>query len=96
VSQSVIKKIFLFIPAVLGWILHAPLYYPLKRFAWKRAAHNDHYDSVLVGLLFVLYPIYLLLISLLVNWLVWNWYGWLVFIVLPFCAWSYVQVKKQF
>lgn len=93
--QSLIKKILLFIPAILGWLLHVLLYYPLKRFAWKRAAHNDHYDSVLMGLLFVLYPIYLLLISLLAGWFI-GWYAVLVFVALPFCAWSYVQVKNQF
>ena len=95
VAQPVVKKTLLLIPALLGWLLHCPLYLPLKRFAWKRFAKDDHYDSVLVGLLFLLYPSYLLLISLLVNWFI-CWYGWLAFIVLPFCAWSYVQVKKQF
>ena len=95
VPQSTIKKIFLFIPAIAGWLLHVPLYYPLKRFAWKNAAHNDHYDSVLVGLLFVLYPIYLLLTSLLAGWFI-GWYAALMFIALPFCAWSYTQVKSQF
>ncbi len=95
VQQSSIKKILLFIPAILGWLLHFPLYYPLQRFAWKKASHIDHYDSVLVGLLFILYPIYLLLISLLVGWFI-GWYAALVFAVLPFCAWSYVQVKSQF
>lgn len=95
VPQSKIKKIFLLIPAILGWLVHAPLYYPIKRFAWKKAAPYDHYDSVTAGLLFLLYPVYLLLICLLAGWLI-GWYAALVFIVLPFCAWSYVQVKKQF
>ncbi len=95
VPQSIIKKIFLFIPAVLGWLLHFPLYYPIKKFARKKFAHDDHYDSVVVGLSFVLYPIYLLLIASLVYWVI-GWYAAFVFIVLPFCAWSYAQVKRQF
>lgn len=95
IHQPLIKKILLFIPAILGWLFHFPLYYPLKRFTWKRAAQNDHFDSVLVGLLFVLYPIYLLLISLFAGWFI-GWYAAFIFIVLPFCASSYVQVKKQF
>ena len=96
VKDSAIKKILLLLPATLGWLVHAPLYLPIKNFARKKFAHDDHYDSVVVGLLFLLYPFYVLLISLLVNWVIGDWYGWLLFIVLPFCAWSYVQVKKQF
>ena len=95
VRQSTIKKILLFIPAMFGWLLNAPLYYPIKNFARTKFAHDDHYDSVVVGLLFLSYPFYLLLIGLLAGWFI-GWYAAFVFIVLPFCAWSYVQVKKQF
>ena len=96
VEQPLIKKILLFIPAILGWLIHAPLYLPIKNFAWKRAAHNDHFDSVVVGMLFILYPFYLLLLSLLLFLFAGYWYWLLVFVVLPFCAWSYVQLKHQF
>lgn len=95
VPQHELKKILLFMPAILGWLFHAPLYYPIKRFAWKNVAHNDHYDSMVVGLLFILYPVYMLLVSLLAGWF-FGWYAMFVFIVLPFCAWSFTQVKKQF
>ncbi len=94
--QPVIKKILLLIPAILGWLFHFPLYYPLKKVSWKRAAHNDHFDSVLVGLLFVLYPFYLLLAGLLIFIFFGSWYWVSVFLVLPFFAWSYVQLKRQF
>ena len=96
VAQSPLKKTVLFIPAALGWVFHFALYLPLKKFTWKKAAHNDHFDSVLVGILFVLYPIYLALISLLVFLFAGNWYWLLVFPLLPFCAWCYVQLKGQF
>ncbi len=96
VPQSFLKKILLFIPAVIGWITSAPLYYPIKKFTSVKASHNDHYDSVMVGLLFILYPIYLLLIALLLFWLIGSWYWLAVFVVLPFCAWSCVQLKNQF
>ncbi len=96
VPQPVMKQVILFIPAVLGWLIHFPLYFPLKNFAWKKAAHIDHYDSVMIGLLFILYPLYLLLIGLLVYLFSSQWYSLLVFAVLPFCACSYVQLKRQF
>lgn len=96
VKQALLKKILLFIPALIGFLVHAPLYIPLQKLSWRTSKHVDHYDSVLVGLLFILYPIYLFTIFLLVgqltNWLV----GVAVFILLPFSAWSFVQLKKQF
>lgn len=69
VPVSSVKKALLFLPAIVGYLLHFPLYWPVQRFSWSKASHNDHYDSVMVGLLFVLYPFYLLLIMLLL----WRW-----------------------
>lgn len=96
IDRPVIKKVILFFPAVAGYILHAPLYIPIQKFAAAKGGHNDHYDSLMVGLLFILYPIYLLLISLFVYSFTGNCWWLSLFILLPFCAWSYVQVKKQF
>jgi len=96
VKQSGFKKIILLLPAVTGYIIHAPLYLPVKKFASIKGGHNDHYDSLMVGLLFILYPLYLLLAGLLVYWFIGGYWWPGVFIILPFCAWSFVQVKKQF
>jgi 1-acyl-sn-glycerol-3-phosphate acyltransferase len=93
VTLSSIKKIFLFIPSLLGWLLHAPLYYPLKKFAWIKTNHKDHFDSMLVGFLFIAYPFYLLVISLLVYLFIGGWWWLSVFIVPPFFAWSCLQLK---
>jgi hypothetical protein len=38
-----------------GWILHAPLYYPLKKTVLKKTNSTDHYDSLIVALLFLAY-----------------------------------------
>jgi 1-acyl-sn-glycerol-3-phosphate acyltransferase len=96
VEQSLLKKIILALPAAAGWLFHFPLYYPIKKFAWSRVKDNDHYDSVMVGLLFILYPFYLLLAGLILHIFICGWWWLLVFIALPFCAWSYVQLKHQF
>lgn len=89
-------KILLVVPAILGYITHLPLYFPVKKIAAKTSLNNDHYDSILVGILFLFYPLYLLIISLLVHWFVPGIYWWIVFIILPFCAWACLQLKKQF
>jgi 1-acyl-sn-glycerol-3-phosphate acyltransferase len=96
VDVPAIKKILLLVPAALGWLLHAPLYLPLKRFAYKRAAHNDHFDSVMTGLLFLLYPLYLLLITIAAVLITHSLYAFLLLLLMPFCAWAYSQVKHQF
>jgi 1-acyl-sn-glycerol-3-phosphate acyltransferase len=96
IKISSLKKMLLFVPALCAYILHAPLYIPVQKFAFKKFGKIDHYDSVVVGLLFLLYPVYLLLIAFIVF-LIWGSYWWLAsFFLLPFMAWSYVTLKKQF
>jgi 1-acyl-sn-glycerol-3-phosphate acyltransferase len=94
VPQPLWKKGFLLLPALAGWLLHAPLYYPVKAITQKYF-DNDHFDSVCVSLLLLLYPIYLLLLGLMALYT----YDWqimlLLIILLPFTAWACVQLKNQ-
>lgn len=96
VHISTLNRIFLFIPALLGYIVHWPLYFPLQKYSSKMAYHNDHYDSVLVGVLFLSYPFYLIIIAVSAYIIFGGWWWLITFILFPFCAWSYVQLKKQF
>ena len=92
---SVLKRILFFIPACCGYILNAPLYLPIQKFAYKKFGRIDHYNSVLVGMLFLCYPFYLTVISLLVYFLFGSWWCMSVFLLVPFTAWSLVQLKHQ-
>lgn len=83
------------LPAFVGFLLHFPLYLPLKWFTWTKTRTNDHYDSVLTGLLIFTYPIYLLLISILAYAWLKSFYIILIPLSFPLLAWSYVQVKPQ-
>jgi 1-acyl-sn-glycerol-3-phosphate acyltransferase len=94
-KPSLFAKIILFIPALMGFLIHAPLYLPIKTFTYKRTWNNDHYDSVLVSLLLFSYPLYLVLITFLALFLTHNFYFLFLILVLPFTAWAYVQVKPQ-
>ena len=96
VPISTLKKTLLFLPAVLGWIIHAPLYYPLKKIIWLKTVHHDHFDSIMTGTLFFVYPFYLLAVALLCCWLIGGYWWITAFLLLPFFAWSYVQLKAQF
>lgn len=55
---SYMMKIALAIPALLGWCLHAPLYFPIRALVAVTSRYNDHFDSIVVGLLLLLYPFY--------------------------------------
>ncbi len=63
-KSSLLKKIVLFIPAIVGFILNAPLYSTIHFIIKKYAV--DHYDSIMTGLLFLLYPLYVLMIALII------------------------------
>jgi len=94
-KPSLLTKIILFIPAVIGWLIHAPLYLPIKNFTYKKTRDNDHYDSVLIALLLFLYPVYAALVTVFIFFLTGNQFSWLMLIALPLTAWSYVQIKTQ-
>ena len=90
-----LEKTFLSIPAFIGLLAHWPVYVPVKKFIFKRTSHNDHYDAVLTSILLFAYPLYLILLSLLVFFLIQSWLAFLLLLLLPFTAWSYVQLKPQ-
>jgi 1-acyl-sn-glycerol-3-phosphate acyltransferase len=94
-KPSAFKSILLQIPAIIGFLTHWPVYLPIKNFTLKRTNHNDHYDSVLTGILLFAYPAYLLLLTLILFFVINSWYVLLLLILLPFTAWSYVQLKSQ-
>lgn len=50
-------------------LLHAPLYYPISSFINKKTRGTVFYDSVLFGALVLLYPIYLLIVLIMLLWL---------------------------
>ena len=88
------QMVLLAFPAMLGKWLHAPLYLPVKSISLKKAAPFSHHDSVVVGLLCLLYPLYLSVIAGLVYIGTGGWYWLLPFLLLPLTAWAFVQTKK--
>lgn len=95
IKSSMGKKILLAIPALIGWLIHAPLYLPVRQFVYRRTNNNDHFDSIVIALLLFAYPIYLLLITFLLFIILKSYLTFLLLLAFPFMAWSYVQVKAQ-
>lgn len=92
-QPSLQKKIILFFPAIMGFIMNAPLYFAVHLIIKSRA--KDHYDSIMTGLLFLLFPLYVLAITVAVFSLTKSWYSLLLLALLPFTVWSYLQLKRQ-
>jgi 1-acyl-sn-glycerol-3-phosphate acyltransferase len=93
-TQSVWAKSLLFLPAMLGALLHAPLYLPLKTLISKATRDNVHYDSVLLAALVFTYPFYLLAIAIVLKAFAGGWpLFFLPLIVMPLLARCYVLWK---
>jgi hypothetical protein len=88
-------RVMLYLPGFAGKWSHAPLYLPVRSLSLKKAAPDGHYDAVLIGMLLLLYPLYLALISLLIHLMAGGWYWILPWIILPFLAWAFVQSKRR-
>lgn len=93
IKQSLLKKILLFVPAIFGFITNAPMYFIIHLIIKKRAV--DHYDSIMTGLLFLFYPLYVLVITWIFFLIYKSWYSLLILLLLPFTLWSYLQLKRQ-
>lgn len=94
-KPSSVANILLSFPALLGWLTHFPLYLPIQKITYKKTAHNDHYDSVMAAVLLFTYPVYLLLLSFVLFYFTKSNYSFLLLLLMPLMAWSYVQVKGQ-
>jgi hypothetical protein len=91
--QPAFLRALLSLPAMLGAILHAPLYLPLKSIATKATRNNVHYDSIMLAVMVFTYPLYLFLIAIVLN----AFAGWPLFflplMVMPLLARCYVLWK---
>lgn len=93
IRQSLAKKIGLFLPACIGFLVNSPLHFLFHLIIKNRA--KDHYDSIMTSLLFLFYPLYVLAISLIAFIISKSLYSLLILILLPFTGWCYLQIKRQ-
>lgn len=96
VRVPVWKKLLLALPAFIAIITHFPLYFLARYMAEKYGNRNDHHDSIFIAVLLLAYPLYLLLLVIVSIICFDTVLMWLMVLLLPFCAWSYLQLKKQF
>ena len=95
IQPSLLKYILLAIPAAIGWLLHSPIYLPIKYWVFKKYGQTVHVDSMLITRSLFIYPFYILLVILLLFIILNTYWVLSLFIIMPFTAWSYVQLKGQ-
>ena len=95
IKPSLLQKVLLSIPAAIGWLVPMPLFWPIKKIIWEKTLDNDHYDSIMTGILLLVYPLYLLLIVSILWIFTGNSWVLSLLLFLPFTAWSYAQLKPQ-
>lgn len=95
IPVSLFEKIFLFIPALTGWLINASLYIPVYMIAVRKIREKEFHDAVITAILVLIYPFYLLAISLFLYVLTTNYWSFLVWLVFPFTAWCLVRIKRQ-
>ena len=93
---SSLGVLIILIPAVAGWILHIPLYLPIKKLIRKNTTGTVFYDSVLFVILLILYPIYYLLLNFISLFLIQNEFVNLIILLLPILAGVFLLWKDCF
>jgi len=93
IHQSLLKKILLFIPSLTGYIFQFPLYY-LIHLSIKNKA-QDHYDSIMTGLLFFIYPVYVLIFTLLAFFITHSSISFLLLILMPASTLSLLHFRRS-
>ena len=95
IPVSVSQRLLLFLPALAGFVLHVPLYFPLRLFAKRTTRGTIHYDSVMAGLFAILYPFYAIGLSGAACRLSGSALGWLGLFVFPLTARAWIWLSRQ-
>ena len=93
-GKNFLKMILFAIPAFLGFVTQRWFYVSIRNFVYKKTKNSVFYDSVLFACLMLFYPIFVLLIALIVGLLAKCFLvGLSVFLLLPITAWCYKTHK---
>ena len=93
--KSGFKSLICFLPGLVGWLVHAPLFFICKFYTDLKFKKSDHYDSVLTSLLLITYPVYLLFFVVLMFQII-RGFSLLGLFVLPITAWCWLQINHLF
>lgn len=78
-----------------GWLLHAPLYYPVRSLARGYTRGTVFYDSVLFGLLFLSYPLYVGILIWILIAVTGSWWWLILIAILPFMGRIAIRYRRE-
>ncbi|HRP56320.1 1-acyl-sn-glycerol-3-phosphate acyltransferase [Agriterribacter sp.] len=95
--KSYAIAVLLCIPALAGLVLNSLFYFPMRTFCRIKTKGTIFFDALLFGLLTMIYPLYILLASVLLNYFTpapfWSW-----ILIIPLTGWCstkfWVQTTK--
>jgi 1-acyl-sn-glycerol-3-phosphate acyltransferase len=93
VKKHPVYKALLALPAVIGFVLHRALYVQWKQYIKHKVKDPTFTDSVFFASLLLLYPLVVLLITILMVVFSHSACMWLLLIFIPFTAWAYKEYK---
>jgi 1-acyl-sn-glycerol-3-phosphate acyltransferase len=94
-SKKYKRPLYLFPIIGIAWFWHAPLYVLIKSFVVHKTKGTVFYDSVLFAILLFVYPLYLILLLMLLQAIgVSNWMNAFIITAHPLLAIIYTQSKK--
>jgi 1-acyl-sn-glycerol-3-phosphate acyltransferase len=94
-SKKYKRPLYLFPIIGIAWLWHAPLYISIKTFVAHKTKGTVFYDSVLFAVLLFAYPLYLILLFMLLQATgLPSWLNAIVVIAHPLLAIIYTQSKK--
>jgi 1-acyl-sn-glycerol-3-phosphate acyltransferase len=64
-SVNMSAGLLLLIPAIVALVVHLPVYLPVKMIVRKKTNNTVFYHSVLFGALIIIYPLYVIILSML-------------------------------
>lgn len=88
------QRLMLAIPAFAGFLFNYPFYILVRSVVHPLTKKDMHYDSVMFGILTLLYPFYALLLTYIVFHFTQSYYSLALFILLPLFVRCYIVLKK--
>ena len=92
---NILFILLLFIPAIAGLSIHLPFYLPIKKLIRNKTNGTVFYHSALFGVLIIIYPFYLIILSIVGMIYFDNRLFILLLPVLPMLALIYLQWKES-
>ncbi len=93
--KSLIVVLSLAIPAALGWVLHIVIYYPVKFFVERTTSKSVYHDSVLFAILFLVYPLYWIVLNIAGYLFLRNIWLQIFCLCLPLLAWTVISWNES-